>query len=238
MHHSSKYQCAQSHISQHILSFQLHLSQGQELQALRQSATFATVVYAGDGANDLCPALALSPEDHVVARSGYALQKLIERRAGGKEGPRIEAQVRVFLAFRSVLPGQACRARRCVGDGMARSVLLHPASCTDFPMCRAALSAGSMRCRECVSEDYCGLFFSLKLPVSTMLPLLMIWCGAIDTGAHLAGPRRAVPHRGGPAGLIFQGTPGNCSTHSVAMWQQDSTLMRRRTTIDQGLAVT
>lgn len=86
-----------------ILSFQLHLSQGQELQALRQSATFATVVYAGDGANDLCPALALGPEDHVVARSGYALQKLIERRAGGKGGPRVEAQVRVFSGL-SVSP--------------------------------------------------------------------------------------------------------------------------------------
>jgi Putative Phosphatase len=106
------------------------------VQALRQGAAFATVVYCGDGANDLCPALALGPEvpprrrrmpaprrrrmtqrthcrpwgapgctcaswqlclvlqDHVVARAGFALEKLIERRADGKSGPHVEAQAR------------------------------------------------------------------------------------------------------------------------------------------------
>ena len=32
------------------------------MQALRQGSAFAAVVYCGDGANDLCPALALGPE--------------------------------------------------------------------------------------------------------------------------------------------------------------------------------
>ena len=33
------------------------------------------------------------PQDHVLARSGTALQKLIERRADGSDGARVEAQV-------------------------------------------------------------------------------------------------------------------------------------------------
>ena len=39
--------------------------QGQELQALRQKPGFGRIVYCGDGANDLCPALMLGPDDYV-----------------------------------------------------------------------------------------------------------------------------------------------------------------------------
>lgn len=39
------------------------------MQALRQGNVFSTVVYCGDGANDLCPALALGPEVHIHVRS-------------------------------------------------------------------------------------------------------------------------------------------------------------------------
>ena len=42
--------------------------QGQELQALRAATPYQRIVYCGDGANDLCPALALAPGDVVLAR--------------------------------------------------------------------------------------------------------------------------------------------------------------------------
>ena len=42
--------------------------QGQELEALRAATPYQHIVYCGDGANDLCPALALAPTDTVLAR--------------------------------------------------------------------------------------------------------------------------------------------------------------------------
>ena len=44
------------------------LLQGQELEALRAATPYQHIVYCGDGANDLCPALALAPGDVVLAR--------------------------------------------------------------------------------------------------------------------------------------------------------------------------
>lgn len=42
--------------------------QGQELEALRAAMPYQHIVYCGDGANDLCPALALASTDTVLAR--------------------------------------------------------------------------------------------------------------------------------------------------------------------------
>ena len=42
--------------------------QGQELEALRAATPYQHIVYCGDGANDLCPALALASTDTVLAR--------------------------------------------------------------------------------------------------------------------------------------------------------------------------
>ena len=44
------------------------LLQGQELRELRAARPFQRIVFCGDGANDLCPALALGPDDTVLAR--------------------------------------------------------------------------------------------------------------------------------------------------------------------------
>ncbi len=44
------------------------IMQGQELEVLRSAAPFKRIIYCGDGANDLCPALALLPSDYVLAR--------------------------------------------------------------------------------------------------------------------------------------------------------------------------
>lgn len=74
-----------------------NLCKGRELDAMRAAVPRRRVVYAGDGANDLCPALCLGAEDVVLARAGYPLEKLIrERAAGAVDGRRIVAQVRVW----------------------------------------------------------------------------------------------------------------------------------------------
>lgn len=52
----------------------------QHLQAMKDSAGVQTmrVVYIGDGGNDLCPAQSLGPDDFVMARAGYALDKMLQ----------------------------------------------------------------------------------------------------------------------------------------------------------------
>ena len=42
--------------------------QGQELEVLRAASPFKRIIFCGDGANDLCPSLALLPSDYVLAR--------------------------------------------------------------------------------------------------------------------------------------------------------------------------
>jgi pyridoxal phosphate phosphatase PHOSPHO2 len=39
---------------------------------------YSRVVYVGDGGNDYCPALGMSPEDILFVREGYKLQKLLQ----------------------------------------------------------------------------------------------------------------------------------------------------------------
>ena len=44
------------------------LLQGRELRELRAARPFQRIVFCGDGANDLCPALTLGPDDTVLVR--------------------------------------------------------------------------------------------------------------------------------------------------------------------------
>ena len=68
--------------------------QGQELEALRRATPYQRIVYCGDGANDLCPALSLTPSDVVLARAGHALARMIaERASSGDEDARVVARV-------------------------------------------------------------------------------------------------------------------------------------------------
>lgn len=62
-----------------------NLCKGCELAALRAATPARRVVYCGDGANDLCPALALGPGDVVLCRSGHRLEALIAERAAAAE---------------------------------------------------------------------------------------------------------------------------------------------------------
>lgn len=71
--------------------------QGQELESLRRQHPYQRIVYCGDGANDLCPALSLTPSDAVLARRGHALERLIrEREAANDEDGRVVAHVVVW----------------------------------------------------------------------------------------------------------------------------------------------
>ncbi len=71
--------------------------QGQELEALRRAHPYQRIVYCGDGANDLCPALSLTPSDAVLARRGHALERLISERAAAADADaRVVAQVLVW----------------------------------------------------------------------------------------------------------------------------------------------
>ena len=54
--------------------------QGMELTRLRKQRPYKRIIYLGDGANDLCPALRLQPQDMVMARKGYDLDRLIQER--------------------------------------------------------------------------------------------------------------------------------------------------------------
>ena len=68
--------------------------QGNELKALRTRAPYRRIIYCGDGANDLCPALNLCPGDAVLARKGYDLDLLIQKRS--RTSDKVQAEVHVW----------------------------------------------------------------------------------------------------------------------------------------------
>lgn len=44
-----------------------------------QGSPFSSIVYVGDGRNDVCPGIKLSPRDFLFARRGYGLEKILKR---------------------------------------------------------------------------------------------------------------------------------------------------------------
>ena len=61
----------------------LNLCKGQVLDQYlkdrrKDGISFSSVAYVGDGKNDFCPCTKLSSDDHVFARKGYSLEKLLE----------------------------------------------------------------------------------------------------------------------------------------------------------------
>lgn len=65
-----------------------NLCKGTEVLALRTQGTYQTIIYAGDGHNDICPTLALGPSDVVLARRGYPLAHFLENAQRGLPGTR------------------------------------------------------------------------------------------------------------------------------------------------------
>ena len=51
-----------------VIGCYLPVLQGLELRELRAARPFQRIVFCGAGANDLCPALSLGPDDTVLAR--------------------------------------------------------------------------------------------------------------------------------------------------------------------------
>lgn len=66
-----------------------NMCKGSEVRALRAAGTYKSIVFAGDGANDICAALALGPADYVLARKGYPLAEFMEQAAAGAPGTRM-----------------------------------------------------------------------------------------------------------------------------------------------------
>uniref|UniRef100_A0A8C5CBC8 Phosphatase phospho1 n=2 Tax=Gadus morhua TaxID=8049 RepID=A0A8C5CBC8_GADMO len=63
-------------------------------QEERGGQAFQQVLYVGDGANDVCPSLALGPGDVVFPRRDFPMHRLIEAAAGGGGGTApLKAQV-------------------------------------------------------------------------------------------------------------------------------------------------
>lgn len=86
-----------------------NLCKGAELRRLRFGAagghhaaqqlcsgSYGRIVYAGDGANDICPALSLGPSDVVLARAGEALAKYAEAAAADSSMQQFSARVFVW----------------------------------------------------------------------------------------------------------------------------------------------
>ncbi|KAK9868326.1 hypothetical protein WJX84_003439 [Apatococcus fuscideae] len=81
-----------------------NLCKGQELEVVRTASPFKRIIYCGDGANDLCPCLALLPSDHVLARKGFPLHKLIDARAKDKDPSRkVAANVQLWETHEELL---------------------------------------------------------------------------------------------------------------------------------------
>ena len=72
-----------------------NLCKGRELAVVRAAHPGRRIVYCGDGANDLCPALALGPQDVLLARAGHALERMVAERQAGRtsDGRKVAAAV-------------------------------------------------------------------------------------------------------------------------------------------------
>jgi hypothetical protein len=97
------------------------LLQQQRKAAAGSAAACSTrgrVVYAGDGANDICPALALGPDDVVLAKAGHALAKYVAAAQADKSLQQPAAAVYLWetheqlaaLVMQHSLPNGKCSA--------------------------------------------------------------------------------------------------------------------------------
>jgi 2,3-diketo-5-methylthio-1-phosphopentane phosphatase len=85
-----------------------NLCKGKEVAELRKRAPYKRIIYLGDGANDLCPALNLRSGDAVLARRGFPLDTLLEKalQNDGKhtpDGRSVSAQVHTWESHAQML---------------------------------------------------------------------------------------------------------------------------------------
>lgn len=66
-----------------------HILQNYLASRSSEGVVYSSVLYVGDGSNDLCPGLTLRPQDYLLARKGFSLwkklQKAQEKNFKGKE---------------------------------------------------------------------------------------------------------------------------------------------------------
>lgn len=70
-----------------------NLCKGRELSAIQQQQLYDRIVYAGDGANDICPALQLRKGDVLLARAGHALAEYVAAAREDSSLRQVEAAV-------------------------------------------------------------------------------------------------------------------------------------------------
>ena len=87
-----------------------NLCKGAELRALRRRTRYGRVVFAGDGANDLCAALALERGDVVLPRRGHALAALLEQ-------AQAKGELKASLVEWDTHDELAALVERAVGEG-------------------------------------------------------------------------------------------------------------------------
>ncbi len=63
-----------------------NMCKGREVRNMRRAGTYRRIVFAGDGANDVCAALCLGAGDAVLARAGRPLAEYLARAARGEVG--------------------------------------------------------------------------------------------------------------------------------------------------------
>ncbi|GFR46786.1 hypothetical protein Agub_g8417 [Astrephomene gubernaculifera] len=80
-----------------------NMCKGLEVQRLKHANTFAHIVYCGDGANDVCAALSLGPQDVLLARSGHALARYVQEAQGSSVLPQVVAQVAFWSSHEELL---------------------------------------------------------------------------------------------------------------------------------------
>ncbi|KXZ54403.1 hypothetical protein GPECTOR_5g59 [Gonium pectorale] len=80
-----------------------NLCKGLEVQRLLHGNAYQHLVYAGDGANDVCAALALRHSDVVLARAGHSLATYIAEAQRNPALPQVAAQVAFWSTHEELL---------------------------------------------------------------------------------------------------------------------------------------
>ena len=84
----------------------VNLCKGQILETsieerMKLNVNFTHVVFIGDGHNDFCPSMRLSPKDFVFPREGYSLVKYIEKMKD--QGLHIKASIHTWSSGSDIL---------------------------------------------------------------------------------------------------------------------------------------
>ena len=88
-----------------------NLCKGALVRSMRRAGTYRSIVFAGDGYNDVCAALALGPGDVVLAREGHGLADFLAK----PSGRRVRATVHTWGTHAEL----AAHVQRLVGQRAA-----------------------------------------------------------------------------------------------------------------------